>query len=83
LELGQGCHWCFLIFVCRCPIAKKIIQIGHSGFFFIAAIFAIVVMAIQKFKADNQVVVYAICVALPMDPIPFVIVLTITVSLQK
>ncbi|ODQ63439.1 P-type ATPase sodium pump [Nadsonia fulvescens var. elongata DSM 6958] len=48
--------------------------------FGVAVVFAIVVMAAQKFKVNREVAVYAICVALSMIPASLVVVLTITMA---
>lgn len=48
--------------------------------FWIAVVFAIVVMASQKFNVTKEVAVYAICVALSMIPSSLVVVLTITMA---
>lgn len=48
--------------------------------FAIAVVFAIVVMATQKFHVNKDVAIYAICVALSMIPSSLVVVLTITMS---
>ncbi|OUT20039.1 potassium/sodium efflux P-type ATPase, fungal-type [Pichia kudriavzevii] len=48
--------------------------------FCIAVVFAIVVMASQKFDVTKEVAIYAICVALSMIPSSLVVVLTITMA---
>lgn len=48
--------------------------------FWIAVVFAIVVMASQKFNVTKEVAIYAICVALSMIPSSLVVVLTITMA---
>ncbi|GME74734.1 unnamed protein product [[Candida] boidinii] len=48
--------------------------------FLIAVVFAIVVMASQKFNVTKEVAIYAICVALSMIPSSLVVLLTITMS---
>ncbi|GEQ66842.1 hypothetical protein JCM33374_g505 [Metschnikowia sp. JCM 33374] len=48
--------------------------------FWIAVVFAIVVMATQKFSVNKEVAIYAICVALSMIPSSLIVVLTITMS---
>lgn len=48
--------------------------------FWIAVVFAIVVMASQKFDVTKEVAIYAICVALAMIPSSLVVVLTITMA---
>jgi Ca2+-transporting ATPase len=61
------------------PLHRKLSKLAIL-LFFIALIFAIIVMATQEFKVDNQVAIYAICVALSMIPSSLVVVLTITMS---
>lgn len=48
--------------------------------FWIAVVFAIVVMATQKFLVNKEVAIYAICVALSMIPSALIVVLTITMA---
>ncbi|ESW99498.1 hypothetical protein KL918_001565 [Ogataea parapolymorpha] len=48
--------------------------------FWIAVVFAIVVMASQKFRVNKEVAIYAICVALSMIPSALIVVLTITMA---
>ncbi|QLG70423.1 hypothetical protein HG535_0A03620 [Zygotorulaspora mrakii] len=61
------------------PLHRKLSKLAIL-LFGIAVIFAIVVMASQKFNVDRGVAVYAICVALSMIPSSLVVVLTITMS---
>ncbi|CCD22723.1 putative Na(+)-exporting P-type ATPase ENA5 NDAI_0A05680 [Naumovozyma dairenensis CBS 421] len=61
------------------PLHRKLSKLAIL-LFFIAVIFAIVVMASQKFIVDRGVAIYAICVALSMIPSSLVVVLTITMS---
>jgi Ca2+-transporting ATPase len=61
------------------PLHRKLSKLAIL-LFGIAVIFAIIVMATQKFKVDKQVAIYAICVALAMIPSSLVVVLTITMS---
>ncbi|KAI3406591.2 ENA1 [Candida oxycetoniae] len=49
--------------------------------FWIAVLFAIVVMASQKMNVNRNVAIYAICVALSMIPSSLVVVLTITMAI--
>lgn len=49
--------------------------------FWVAVVFAIVVMASQKFNVNTSVAIYAICVALSMIPSSLVVVLTITMAI--
>lgn len=48
--------------------------------FWVAVVFAIVVMAVQKMIVNREVAIYAICVALSMIPSALIVVLTITMS---
>lgn len=48
--------------------------------FWVAVIFAIVVMAVQKMHVNKEVAIYAICVALSMIPSALVVVLTVTMA---
>lgn len=61
------------------PLHRKLSKLAVL-LFFIAVLFAIVVMASQKFNVDRGVAIYAICVALSMIPSSLVVVLTITMS---
>lgn len=48
--------------------------------FWVAVVFAIVVMAVQKMVVNKEVAIYAVCVALSMIPSALIVVLTITMS---
>lgn len=48
--------------------------------FWVAVIFAIVVMATQRMRVNKEVAIYAICVALSMIPSALIVVLTITMA---
>lgn len=61
------------------PLHRKLSKLAIL-LFFVAVLFAIIVMASQKFNVDRSVAVYAICVALSMIPSSLVVVLTITMS---
>ncbi|VVT48755.1 uncharacterized protein SAPINGB_P001935 [Magnusiomyces paraingens] len=61
------------------PLQRKLAQLAIF-LFGVAVIFAIVVMAAQKFKVNREVAVYAIAVALSMIPGSLVVVLTITMA---
>ncbi|CAR30969.1 ZYRO0E06930p [Zygosaccharomyces rouxii] len=61
------------------PLHRKLSKLAIL-LFFIAVLFAIVVMASQKFNVDRGVAIYAVCVALSMIPSSLVVVLTITMS---
>lgn len=61
------------------PLHRKLAQLAIF-LFGVAVIFAIVVMAAQKFKVNKEVAIYAIAVALSMIPASLVVVLTITMA---
>ncbi|SCU92914.1 LADA_0G00298g1_1 [Lachancea dasiensis] len=61
------------------PLHRKLSKLAIY-LFFIAVLFAIVVMATQKYHVTRDVAIYAICVALSMIPSSLVVVLTITMS---
>ncbi|CAI4055117.1 hypothetical protein N7582_000249 [Saccharomyces uvarum] len=61
------------------PLHRKLSKLAVL-LFWIAVLFAIIVMASQKFIVDRSIAVYAICVALSMIPSSLVVVLTITMS---
>lgn len=61
------------------PLHRKLSKLAIL-LFGVAVIFAIVVMASQKFVVDRGIAIYAICVALSMIPSSLVVVLTITMS---
>lgn len=61
------------------PLKKRLSWLAIY-LFWIAVVFAIVVMASQKFNVTKEVAVYAICVALSMIPSSLVVVLTITMA---
>lgn len=61
------------------PLHRKLSKLAVL-LFWIAVVFAIVVMASQKFDVDRGVAIYAVCVALSMIPSSLVVVLTITMS---
>lgn len=61
------------------PLHRKLSKLAVL-LFCIAVIFAIVVMASEKFDVNREVAIYAISVALSMIPSSLVVVLTITMS---
>lgn len=61
------------------PLQKKLSWLAIF-LFWVAVIFAIVVMATQKFNVNREVAIYAICVALSMIPSALIVVLTITMA---
>lgn len=78
LTLKQTCG-AFLGTTVGTPLHRKLSKLAIL-LFFIAVIFAIIVMASQKFNVDKGVAIYAVCVALSMIPSSLVVVLTITMS---
>lgn len=62
------------------PLQRKLSWLAII-LFWVAVLFAIVVMATQKFKVNKSVAIYAICVALSMIPSSLVVVLTITMAI--
>lgn len=62
------------------PLQRKLSWLAII-LFWIAVIFAIVVMASQTFRVNRSVAIYAICVALSMIPSSLVVVLTITMAI--
>lgn len=61
------------------PLQRKLSWLAII-LFWVAVIFAIVVMASQKFHVNKDVAIYAICVALSMIPSSLIVVLTITMA---
>lgn len=61
------------------PLQRKLSWLAIY-LFFIAVLFAIVVMASQKMRVNRDVAIYAICVALSMIPSSLIVVLTITMA---
>lgn len=61
------------------PLQRKLSWLAIF-LFWIAVLFAIVVMASQKMRVNKNVAIYAICVALSMIPSSLVVVLTITMA---
>lgn len=61
------------------PLHRKLAKLAIF-LFGVAVVFAIVVMAAQKFKVNKEVAIYAICVAISMIPASLVVVLTITMA---
>ncbi|CAK7901720.1 sodium transport ATPase 5 [[Candida] anglica] len=61
------------------PLQRKLAWLAIF-LFFVAVIFAIVVMASQKMRVNKEVAIYAICVALSMIPSALIVVLTITMA---
>lgn len=62
------------------PLHRKLAWLAIY-LFWVAVLFAIVVMASQKFRVNKNVAIYAICVALSMIPSSLVVVLTITMAI--
>ncbi|KAG2731896.1 hypothetical protein G9P44_005483 [Scheffersomyces stipitis] len=61
------------------PLQRKLSWLAIF-LFCVAVVFAIVVMASQKFNVNKEVAIYAICVALSMIPSALIVVLTITMA---
>lgn len=62
------------------PLQRKLSWLAII-LFWVAVLFAIVVMATQKMDVNRTVAIYAICVALSMIPSSLVVVLTITMAI--
>ncbi|EGW31410.1 uncharacterized protein SPAPADRAFT_67476 [Spathaspora passalidarum NRRL Y-27907] len=62
------------------PLQRKLSWLAIF-LFWVAVVFAIVVMATQKMHVNKNVAIYAICVALSMIPSSLVVVLTITMAI--
>lgn len=62
------------------PLQRKLSWLAII-LFWVAVVFAIVVMASQKMDVTRSVAIYAICVALLMIPSSLVVVLTITMAI--
>ncbi|EER31525.1 sodium transport ATPase 1 [Candida tropicalis MYA-3404] len=61
------------------PLQRKLSWLAIF-LFWVAVVFAIVVMASQRFRVNKEVAIYAICVALSMIPSALIVVLTITMA---
>ncbi|KAL6453918.1 ENA2 Sodium transport ATPase 2 [Candida maltosa Xu316] len=61
------------------PLQRKLSWLAIL-LFWVAVLFAIVVMASQRFRVNKEVAIYAICVALSMIPSALIVVLTITMA---
>lgn len=61
------------------PLQRKLSWLA-IGLFWVAVVFAIVVMGSQKMHVNKEVAIYAICVALSMIPSALIVVLTITMA---
>ncbi|KAI1816715.1 potassium/sodium efflux P-type ATPase [Poronia punctata] len=61
------------------PLQKKLSKLAIL-LFFIAVVFAIVVLAANKFSSKSEVIIYAVATGLSMIPASLVVVLTITMS---
>ena len=61
------------------PLQRKLSWLAII-LFGVAVLFAILVMASQKFRVNKEVAIYAICVALSMIPSSLIVVLTITMA---
>lgn len=61
------------------PLQRKLAWLAIF-LFWVAVVFAIVVMGSQKMRVNKEVAIYAICVALSMIPLALIVVLTITMA---
>lgn len=61
------------------PLQRKLSWLAIF-LFWVAVVFAIVVMGSQKMRVNKEVAIYAICVALSMIPSALIVVLTITMA---
>ncbi|PVH22933.1 potassium/sodium efflux P-type ATPase, fungal-type [Candidozyma haemuli] len=61
------------------PLQRKLSWLAIF-LFWVAVVFAIVVMATQEMDVNREVAIYAICVALSMIPSALIVVLTITMA---
>ncbi|KAI5907846.1 Sodium transport ATPase 5 [Candida parapsilosis] len=61
------------------PLQRKLSWLAIF-LFWVAVVFAIVVMGSQKMNVNREVAIYAICVALSMIPSALIVVLTITMA---
>ena len=61
------------------PLQRKLSWLAIF-LFWVAVVFAIVVMGSQKMNVNKEVAIYAICVALSMIPSALIVVLTITMA---
>lgn len=61
------------------PLQRKL-SILAIILFWVAVVFAIVVMGSQRMRVNTEVAIYAICVALSMIPSALILVLTITMA---
>lgn len=62
------------------PLQRKLSWLAII-LFFVAVVFAIVVMATHEMDVNRSVAIYAICVALSMIPSSLIVVLTITMAI--
>ncbi|KAK5318329.1 P-type ATPase [Exophiala xenobiotica] len=61
------------------PLQRKLSQLA-IGLFCIAVVFAIVVLAANKFVNEQEVIIYAVATGLSMIPASLIVVLTITMA---
>lgn len=62
------------------PLQRKLSQLALA-LFGVAVLFAIVVLAANKFTSNSDVIIYAVATGLSMIPASLVVVLTITMSM--
>ncbi|KAK5077937.1 P-type ATPase [Lithohypha guttulata] len=61
------------------PLQRKLSQLA-IGLFGIAVVFAIIVLAANRFVNDQEVIIYAVATGLSMIPASLIVVLTITMA---
>ncbi|CAJ2501190.1 Uu.00g040430.m01.CDS01 [Anthostomella pinea] len=61
------------------PLQRKLSQLA-IGLFFIAVVFAIIVLAANDFADQQEVIIYAVATGLSMLPASLIVVLTITMA---
>lgn len=64
------------------PLQKKLSRLALL-LFFIAIVFAIIVLAANDFRNEQEIIIYAVATGLSMIPASLVVILTITVRIEK
>lgn len=64
------------------PLQRKLAKLALF-LFALAVVFALVVLAANKFSNNNDVIIYAVATGLSMIPSSLVVVLTITMSIGE
>ncbi|KAK0747378.1 hypothetical protein B0T21DRAFT_3301 [Apiosordaria backusii] len=79
--LGKTWDWigAFLGVTVGTPLQRKLSQLFHYIFMF-AIVCAIIILAANKFKARNDVIIYAVATAIGTLPVTLILVLTITMA---